>query len=481
MKISFSLRIFTLFFIVLAAIAWLFVNQALGQIKVGLRQSAETTLVDMAQILAAEVELDVAADGRLNTQPFADRFQQALDKQFNAEIYRFAKERVNVAVYITDAQGIVRYDSQGKYLGQDFSRWHDVHRALRGEYGARSSFIDAAHTEKNDPKHMIVAAPIRYQGEIIGVLSVAQPVGQFDFFSLSGERELRIFVLSAIAVALLVVLLMSVWLTRALSSLSAYAKAMADKKSAHKPVFYDPHLSKLGDAIEYLRAQLDGKEYVEQYVHALAHELKTPLTGIRAATEFLQEADLSAEERQQFTARVAASSARMQDLVGRMLVLAKLENRQALNASQTVRMDELFHAILQEYAPLLAAKEITLSDAVFPACSVQGDELLLRQALANLLDNALAFCPQGGVLRPSIVLEPSQLVLDLYNSGEAIPEYALTKIFERFFSLPRPDGTGRSSGLGLSFVRQIMLLHHGEIHISNQEGGVRARLVLPQG
>ena len=69
--------------------------------------------------------------------------------------------------------------------------------------------------------------------------------------------------------------------------------------------------------------------------------------------------------------------------------------------------------------------------------------------------------------------------LSLFNTAAPIPDYALPRLFERFFSLPRPDGSGRSSGLGLSFVAQIMALHGGSVAVANHADGVVAELVFP--
>jgi len=87
------------------------------------------------------------------------------------------------------------------------------------------------------------------------------------------------------------------------------------------------------------------------------------------------------------------------------------------------------------------------------------DPFLMRQALANLLDNALDFTPQQGALAFELERDGERVALSLFNQGQAIPEYALDRVSERFYSLPRP-GTGRkSTGLGLNFVAEVMQLH----------------------
>jgi two-component system sensor histidine kinase CreC len=109
---------------------------------------------------------------------------------------------------------------------------------------------------------------------------------------------------------------------------------------------------------------------------------------------------------------------------------------------------------------------------------VAGDRELLAQALGNLLDNAIDFTPTGGVVTLRASNEGGAWVLSVSDSGSGIPEYALARVFERFYSLPRENGQ-KSSGLGLAFVREVARLHHGEIVVSNREqGGCEARLTL---
>jgi two-component system sensor histidine kinase CreC len=111
--------------------------------------------------------------------------------------------------------------------------------------------------------------------------------------------------------------------------------------------------------------------------------------------------------------------------------------------------------------------------------AVQGDRFLLAQALENLLDNAIGFSPANGEIALELRRESDAMVLRVRDSGPGVPDYAERRVFERFYSLPRPDGA-RSSGLGLSFVREVASLHGGQASLGNRhEGGALAELRLP--
>jgi len=112
---------------------------------------------------------------------------------------------------------------------------------------------------------------------------------------------------------------------------------------------------------------------------------------------------------------------------------------------------------------------------------VTGESFLLRQALGNLLENAIAFSPARGRIDLSLSTAPGLAIIAVRDRGPGVPDYALGRVFERFFSLPRPDGTGKSTGLGLSLVREVAALHGGGARLTNHtDGGALAVLDLPR-
>ena len=111
---------------------------------------------------------------------------------------------------------------------------------------------------------------------------------------------------------------------------------------------------------------------------------------------------------------------------------------------------------------------------------MSGDGFLLRQALVNLLDNALDFAPRGSTVEARALCDADGVRFEIADRGAGIPEYARERVFERFYSLPRPEGGSRSSGLGLPFVAQVAQLHGGAANLRNREGGgAVATLKLP--
>ena len=233
----------------------------------------------------------------------------------------------------------------------------------------------------------------------------------------------------------------------------------------------------LGRALEAMRSRLEGKEYVEQLMHTLAHELKSPIAAIQASAELLQE-DMPPAERRQFLASILEQNARQRQLIDKLLALVRVEKQQRLEHPERIALAPLLAQVAQDAAATLAARGVRLQLAA-EDLAVAGDALLLRQALGNLLDNAAGFAPPGSSIDLTARRHGGQVEIGVRDRGEGIPAYALERVFERFYSLPRP-ASGKSTGLGLPFVREVAALHDGTVEVVNHaEGGACARLRLP--
>ncbi|WP_449554739.1 two-component system sensor histidine kinase CreC [Lelliottia amnigena] len=466
-----GMRLLLGYFLIVAIAAWFVLSIFVQEVKPGVRRATEGTLIDTATLLA-EVGRDDLLSGAAQNGRLAQAFSQLHLRPFRANISGIHKVRNEYHVYMTDAQGRVVFDSTGKALGEDYSRWNDVWKTLRGDYGARSTQINP-----DDPQStvMYVAAPIIDHGKIIGVLSVGKPNSAMAPVIHRSERRILWAGAALLGIALLIGLVVAWWINRSISSLSRYADSVTTDTPLPLPDPGSSELRKLAQALENMRIRLEGKNYIEHYVHALTHELKSPLAAIRGSAEILAEQP-PPQVAARFVDNILVQNARMQSLVEKLLEQARLENRVEITPD-SVNIDALFTRLSTARAALLAAKNITLTWQN-TLTAVEGDEDLLEQALGNLLDNALDFTPEGGSIELAAREVHKKVQLSVTDSGSGIPEYAHTRIFERFYSLPRENGL-KSSGLGLAFVQEVARLHHGDIQLRNrEEGGVEALLTL---
>lgn len=470
-----GLRIFLGYFLIVGLAGFFVMRVFVNEVKPGVRQAMEASLVDTSAALAALAAPELR-DGRIADGRFAAAVDALHRQSLNANISGVRKKTFDYRIYVTDAKGIVVYDSLHRDVGKDFSRWNDVRRTLQGKYGARSTREDPADDSSSV---MHVAAPVRDGQTLIGVLTVAKANQRMEPFIAASQASILRQGWLLLGLSFLIGLGVTWWLSRSIERLNRYATAVAAGERAALPEVGGGELGELGQSLETMREKLDGKQYVESYVHTLAHEMKSPLAAIRGAAEIL-ESDPPEADRRRFVANIDTQSARLAQMIDKMLALASVEYRQVLENTELLALRELLTDAVDTIAPRMAKKQVEFQvDAEPTLPPLRGDRFLLRQAIANLLDNALDFAPAGSIVRIVIEREQAQLVLRVSDQGPGVPDYARERVFERFYSLPRPDGA-RSSGLGLSFVREVADLHGGSIALVNREGGgAIAELRLP--
>lgn len=442
-------------------------DSLLEEIRPRYLEAVEESLNDSAHLMASLIETRLGPDGAIRPELLAATFRQARERRFAARIYNVEKTQISLEAYVTDARGIVVFDSRGLAAGLDYSRWRDVALTLQGAYGARST-----RGNPEDPASSVlhVAAPIRFQGRIVGVVSAAKPVDSVTPF-IDAARA-RMIQLGAVTTLGLVGigLLVSLWITRPLERLERYVRRLQNGERPRPPRLGKNEIGRVAEAFEDLRTELEGRRYVEEYVQHLTHEIKSPMAAIRAAAELLEE-NPPPDSRRKFLENIRNQCQRATDIVQRLLELAALESKKSLEAPRAVDLVALVKAAMESMASGAAQKNLELKLVAPEACELAGDAFLLSRAVTNLLENAADFSPPGGVIEARILRAGDAVELQILDEGPGIPDYALSRAFERFFSLPRPESGARGVGLGLPFVRETALLHHGEARLENRPGG----------
>jgi len=341
-----GLKLFLGFFLIVGLAAFFVMRVFVEEVKPGVRQAMESTLVDAANVLAELAAPELKA-GTLARGGFTASLARAQRRDPKAMVWRFPKRALDYRVTITDAKGIVLYDSLGRDVGRDNSRWNDVHRNLRGEYGARSSPEvpgDATHTV------MHVAAPVYDPADgrtLIGVLSLSQPNRSIDPFITASQRQIMLRGAWLIGLSALIGILMTAWLMTGVRRLNRYAQAVSAGEPVAPPKPRRDEIGDLGRALETMRRKLEGKAYVEQYVQSLTHEMKSPLAAIRGAAELLQE-PMPAEDRERFARSIVDQQQRLTQTIDKLLALAEVEQHGWLQSRDTLSVATLLAAVEQD-------------------------------------------------------------------------------------------------------------------------------------
>ena len=319
--------------------------------------------------------------------------------------------------------------------------------------------------------------------KLIGVLSVANPNSSIQPFIEKSQENIVKQGSILIAASFLIGLMVTFWFTRSLDRLGKYAKAVSMGERAVLPDLGRNEMGELGNALDTMRKKLDGKQYVEQYVQTLTHEMKSPLAAIRGASEILEE-NPPEMDRVKFLDNIKTQSTRLSEMIDKMLALASVEYRQNEIDRKNIDLSDLCRHVFNSFEQGANKKQNYkkiqwLTEGLNIDALIQGDAFLITQALQNLLDNAIDFSPENGHIKLSLESEPNHYCIKIQDHGPGIPDYAADRLFERFYSLPRPDTGQRSSGLGLSFVKEVALAHKGDITLVNlANGGVLASLTL---
>ncbi|MGE6473659.1 two-component system sensor histidine kinase CreC [Psychrobacter sp. NPDC078631] len=520
LNLSIFFRIWLAVALVLVICGVVVFTQLFGYVKPTAQQVIEDTLLDTSKLLAASLQVPLSTG-----QLYDEEYQAQLDAAFVGmpamdEILSpvdQTKSYSSFRVYVTDSSGIVIYDSLPKpenNEGQNYGRWNDVYLTLKGQYGARSTLRDY---QRRDGSVMYVAQPIKNpSGDIIGVVSVGKPVASvLPYLDDTRNRMLITALLISIA-ALILAGLVAWWLKQSITLVTQYTSALAE--DTKKPYFYLGHeLNSLTDTIETMKHRLENRAYVTDYVHTLTHELKSPLTAIRASSELLEDDGLDDnkldnEDRQILIETVGEQSVKMQQLIDRLLLLAKVEqptfklNRQLtplLPLLQSLIKDNTAKQQQQNLQPIdiyIDDQHMTnttnLPAELLTSTSVFADQFWLIQVLQNVLDNAIHFA--DSTVDISLHSTARTVIIDIFNDGKLLPDYAIEKAFERYFSLSHQSqsvhqvknqsttyalDTGsahhkaeskqsdsilkKGTGLGLTLVKQVIEHHGGQVTIDN--------------
>ncbi len=439
------------------------------------RESTEQIMVDTANILAAWLETEIS-NNQLATANIKQAFAKVNQRRFDAHIYSITKQQVDLRVYVIDSNGIVVFDSLSQALGEDFRSWHDINLALDGRYGARTT-----RDNPNDPATtvMYVAVPIYQGSKIFGAVSVSKAVASHRELLLSAQQQLIYLGLITLAGVLVLLTVLSVWLTNPSRLTHDLTQVFKQEKLSQPRRWLNRLRTVLNSAFLDMRDAMAGRNYSENYIQSLTHELKSPLTAIRGAAELLNE-PMTDAQRERFIDNITTQAQRLQDLAERLLELTSLEQRRSLENPQSIEISQLLEDVLTGLETCANLKAIRFLLTVEKPVYVNGDSFLLQRALTNLIENALDFSPIGSAIKITITRNRRLCEITIRDHGSGIPDYALDRIFEKFYSLRRPDTGQKSTGLGLPFVREITQLHGGKVSMMNHaEGGALSQMVLP--
>ena len=237
-------------------------------------------------------------------------------------------------------------------------------------------------------------------------------------------------------------------------------------------------LTDLEGANRALRGEVERERELDRqrmaFFNAASHELKTPVTILTGQLSGMLEGVGVYQDRDKYLLRSLQTTGRMENLIGEMLAISRMESGAAALRQETVDLSALTAERLQQDGELFRQREQELVSALTPGVLVTGDPSLLGRVVGNLLSNAAIYSPQGARIRVWCGFRDGRPALTVENTGARIPEEALPHLFEAFYRTEnsRNRSTG-GSGLGLYLVKMILDRHGAECAIENTKDGVK--------
>ena len=284
--------------------------------------------------------------------------------------------------------------------------------------------------------------------------------------------------LAALPVVLVVVAAGSWWMARRalqpITDITLAAGAISTSSlDARLPV--PPADDEIGRHTRVLNEMFDrlqrGFEQATRFTADASHELRTPLTILRGEIEEALRSGRGDAAQEKLLVGLLEQTAGLQKIADNLLLLARFDAGKAPLERAPVDFSALVTEAVEDAEMLAAPPVIAIRATVAPGVRVDGDAVLLRRVLLNLIDNAVRYNRAGGEVRFSLAAEGSEAVFTLANTGPGIPEENRPALFQRFFRLgaDRNRGSG-GSGLGLSLCREIVTAHGGRIDVGRGDG-----------
>ena len=389
----------------------------------------------------------------------------------------------------TVKQRFGRVDLSPPEEGPGPRQFQEVQRALQG----RASSVVRVSTEGQTLVY--AAAPIQQGGHVRGVLLLSTQEGDVDRI-IAEERSdfVTVFLIAAV-----VMLLLSAMLAGTIAEPVRKLSEAADRvrrgiRARHEIPDFSDRSDEIGQLSLSLREMTNVLYHridaIERFAADVSHELKNPLTSLRSAVETLPLAR-NPESRERLLAVILHDVKRLDRLITDISDASRLDAELQRSEAEPVDIGALLRThvdMRQEVADEGQHRvELVLVPEERPArgLMVRGHDNRLVQVFDNLIENALSFSPPGGVVTVTARRQGGRVEVVVEDEGPGIPDHALERIFERFYT-DRPDqGFGQHSGLGLAISRQIVEAHGGTLRAENRpgaegaSGGARFIVTLP--
>ena len=400
-------------------------------------------------------------DGQAATVASSLAGLERLSHESVTEVLRFLDLSSFTRIVVTDAQGLVIYDTQAGGIGQE-TDLEDVKQALTGKTIFRSVFKDAAFSSS-------MVTPMSNQGFLIGAVYLYEYDAERAQIILSIQNRIRAASLSIGAGALVVAGLFVIMMVRRLRELTQSMRVVAGGDYSYRQkVRGRDEISELGREFNLLTERLQtNEEQRRRFVSDASHELKTPLASIRLLSDSIMlNEDMDPRMAKEFMGDIGHEVQRLQRTTEKLLDLSRLDDG-TLTPPEPVDLKQAVLDAIGPLKPLAQEKSVSIETELQEGCVVMATSEELFHIIFNLAENAIKYnVPQGSV-KLKLDQDETQVRLTVSDTGIGIPEEDRPHVFSRFYRVDKARSReAGGSGLGLSIVHDTVQARGGSVTVS---------------
>lgn len=246
-----------------------------------------------------------------------------------------------------------------------------------------------------------------------------------------------------------------------------------------RPLMKHPTFMEISDSFNRMAEELDNTEMLRSdFINNFSHEFKTPIVSIAGFTKLLKRGNLTQEQRKEYMDVIEDESMRLSSMATNVLNMTKVENQTILTNVTSFNLSEQIRSCILLLEPKWSRKNIEL-DIVFKEYTISANEELLKQVWINLIENAIKFSPDYGMVKVNVKEQGEMLSVSVLNLGSEIPPEQQERIWGKFYQADESHAS-EGNGIGLALVKRVVELHKGSISVKSEHNVTVFTVELPK-
>ena len=346
----------------------------------------------------------------------------------------------------------------------------EIQQYLQQVLQGQELIIAQAFGERFNSQVVSVILPLKFIDNIDGAVFVHRQINVFLQSLMPTFRGIAIVMLACLLVGIALIYYTSLKITKPLQEFARVANSVAKGDFQNRvTVSSRDELGRLAIVFNRMILELRGTEELRKnFVSNVSHELRSPLTSMQGYLQGILDDTIEKTEQKMYLSIALEQTKHLTHLVNDLLHLSRLEAGMALSIT-TFDINEMLRRQIISYEGRIEEKHLDVEVSFHAqSCIVQADADRMQQVISNLLDNAIKFSKDYGLLEVATQRDEHLTYVTIKDNGEGIPEEDIEHVFERFYKVDKAHTSGSGTGLGLCIVDMILKQHGQSIQVDSQ-------------